>query len=413
MSNDSLSDAILSAGKGVTGGWKRAKRREDRISQSSLARLRMSPPRVSIKEAAFNVMAQAYNKASSNGRYYANARQIMYAARPKIMGLTGGKFWKHSSSFTQHALPDYLNEYPEKTAGWDVVFDDRGHFTEPHTDVEIGCGTIAVREYLADAEQHTVDLKLIKQIKAKYPTSGHEHRYGAVLFIEKEGFTPLLQQARIAEKYDIAILSTKGMSVGAARRLVDELCGRHELPLLIARDFDAAGFSIAHTLVSDSRTYVFKHKIPNVIDLGLRLKDVQERGLGSEPCICTHHSHTLKTRGATPEEIDFLIGGQRVELNALPSDQFIEWLETKIEAAGIKKVVPTTEMLGLAYRRAATIHYINEQIEAITDEAHEHADAIKIPPHLKRKMTERLKKAPTMTWDRAIAELANDDDDDD
>ena len=370
----------------------------------------MYSSRVTVAEVAREIMEQAYMWASADNTCPANVRQIYYAARPLILAqCTKASFT--SKYFTQNLLKEYMEDHD--CSDWDVVWDNRGHFTEPHTQVEIGCGTIAVREYLKRADEYNADPKLVRKIKTEFPTYGHEHRYGAVLFIEKEGFTPLLQQARIAEKYDIAILSTKGMSVGAARRLVDELCGRHELPLLIARDFDAAGFSIAHTLVSDSRTYVFEHKIPNVIDLGLRLKDVQERGLGSEPCKCTHRPSTLETRGATPEEIDFLIGGQRVELNALPSDQFIEWLETKIEAAGIKKVVPTTEMLGLAYRRAATIHYINEQIEAITDEAHEHADALKIPPHLKRKMTAMLKKAPTVAWDRAVAELVIDDDDDD
>ena len=32
---------------------------------------------------------------------------------------------------------------------WDIVYDDRGHFTEPHTEKSIGLGTIAVRNYLA------------------------------------------------------------------------------------------------------------------------------------------------------------------------------------------------------------------------------------------------------------------------
>jgi DNA topoisomerase VI subunit A len=41
---------------------------------------------------------------------------------------------------------------------------------------------------------------------------------------EKEGFTEILSAARIAERFDIAIMSTKGMSSTAARRLVDNMC---------------------------------------------------------------------------------------------------------------------------------------------------------------------------------------------
>ncbi len=403
MKASSIEKALTSVTKKYTTMRKKEERQRNRLWNRSDY---MYSDRVTVAEVAREVMEQAYMIASADNTYSANARQIYYAARPLILAKCTKASFK-SKYFTQNLLKEYMEE--NDCSDWDVVWDDRGHFIEPHTRVKIGCGTIAVRNYLARADDHTVDPKLIDEIETEFPTYGHEHRYGAVLFIEKEGFAPLLQQARIAEKYDIATLSTKGMSVGAARRLVDALCGRYELPLLIARDFDAAGFSIAHTLVTSSRTYTFQHEIPNVVDLGLRLKDVQEWGLTSEPCTCTHKPWTLKARGATPEEIDFLIGGQRVELNALPSDQFIEWLETKIEAAGVKKVVPTTEMLGVAYRRAATIHYINEQIEDIADEAHDHADALKIPPHIRRKVKAALKETPTSTWDSVVSDMADED----
>ncbi len=64
----------------------------------------------------------------------------------------------------------------------------------------------------------------------KYPTFGPKHRYGAILFIEKEGFMPLLKAVRLAERYDLAVMSTKGMSVTASRELVDTLCGDHSIP---------------------------------------------------------------------------------------------------------------------------------------------------------------------------------------
>ena len=33
-----------------------------------------------------------------------------------------------------------------------------------------------------------------------------------MLFIEKEGFLPLFEAVHLAERYDLAIMSTKGMS---------------------------------------------------------------------------------------------------------------------------------------------------------------------------------------------------------
>jgi DNA topoisomerase VI subunit A len=89
------------------------------------------------------------------------------------------------------------------------------------------------------------------------------------LFIEKEGFLPLLEEAQLAERYDLAVMSTKGMSVVAARELIDRLCSVNgQARLFIARDFDKPGFSIAATLTRDTRRYVFHNRI-NVVDLGL------------------------------------------------------------------------------------------------------------------------------------------------
>ena len=54
-----------------------------------------------------------------------------------------------------------------------------------------------------------------------YPAAWPHNRYRYVLFVEKEGFDPLLKAAGIAERFDVAIMSTKGMSTTAARLLLD------------------------------------------------------------------------------------------------------------------------------------------------------------------------------------------------
>ena len=115
-----------------------------------------------------------------------------------------------------------MNEHPDETADWDVVFDDRGHFREPHLqngrERIIGLGTLAVRQYITS--WHGTVHETIEHIFLPFDlkTSGPAHRYQAVLFIEKEGFDELIQQAQIAERFDIAPMSTKGMSNTAARR---------------------------------------------------------------------------------------------------------------------------------------------------------------------------------------------------
>ena len=63
---------------------------------------------------------------------------------------------------------------------------------------------------------------------------------------------PLMKAAKMGERFDLAITSSKGMSVTAARELIDHVCGKLGLPLYLFHDFDIAGFSIAKTLTASS-----------------------------------------------------------------------------------------------------------------------------------------------------------------
>lgn len=78
----------------------------------------------------------------------------------------------------------------------------------------------------------------------------------------------LIDEAKLAQRFDLAIMSSKGMSVVAARELADEVCHAWGVPLFILRDFDKAGFSIrAGFMQKQSRRYTFKNQI-KVHDLG-------------------------------------------------------------------------------------------------------------------------------------------------
>jgi hypothetical protein len=71
------------------------------------------PAEMSIKDAAYAVMKDAYLKASDNGQLPAKARQIMYAARGEILQLTGKKTFS-DTYFTQMVLPDYMADNPRR-----------------------------------------------------------------------------------------------------------------------------------------------------------------------------------------------------------------------------------------------------------------------------------------------------------
>ena len=118
-------------------------------------------------------------------------------------------------------------------------------------------------------------------------------------------------------------MSTKGMAPTAARRLMEGLSLACGVRFLVLHDFDKAGFSICATLTRNTERYRFAHP-PDVVDLGLRLADIETEGLAAEPCTYPelNPKTNLRTNGATPAEIAFLLAdhGQRVELNAFASD---------------------------------------------------------------------------------------------
>ena len=74
-------------------------------------------------------------------------------------------------------------------------------------------GTLQVRKYLAQVQGYRAKRASVQRQGGRLPTVGPKNRYGAILFIEKEGFMPLFEAVKLAERHDLAIMSTKGMSV--------------------------------------------------------------------------------------------------------------------------------------------------------------------------------------------------------
>ncbi len=407
--DDSIADAIKKAVIGVTKTWTKQRKKEERKANANYNRRQAMKrtAKITIKDIAWDIMEAAYLKASDNGRLPANARQIMYAARPEILKRIGNDSLD-DKYFTQKLLPDYIKEFSEQTDSWDVAYDARGHCTEPHTDKEIGLGTLGVRDYLQKISNHTIEDIAPKIDGVLYPTMGPENQYGAILFIEKEGFMPLFKTMQLAERYDLAIMSTKGVSVSvtAARQLVDRLCF-NRVPLFVLHDFDKAGFSILGTLHNDTRRYAFENLI-DVIDLGIRLNDVHKYRLDSEICnVKDVEFAKLMEHGATQSEIDFL-SEHRVELNAFSSKDFIEWIESKLKEYGVKKVIPDNETLLDAFRRAALANVLNKHISLVIDEAKENIAELN-PLQLTQKVSDLIKKNPHMPWDWAINKIAEAD----
>lgn len=407
MSN-TLAERLKASVLDVTKDWAKQRKAEERHASAAAnrsARLIRARDFYNFKSAAYEVMRKAYMAASANGSLPASARQVMYQARPFIQDKMGGQPL-NDQYFCQQLLPDYMQEY---AVDWDIVYDDRGHFFEPHTEGSIGLGTISVREYLANVRPPKLDEPGFASGKVK--THGPGGCFGAVLFIEKEGFLPLFEKVQLAERYDLAIMSTKGMSSTAARSLIDNLC-RKQLPLLALHDFDKAGLSIAGTLKRSTRRYSFEHQT-KVIDLGLRLTDVRDLGLEASAEAAFDRGgvsakrQNLRLNGATEEEIEFLLE-QRVELNALPSDQLVRFIEGKLAEHGIRKVIPQVDLLGDAYRLFVNSVRLEKIIEKAIDDI-EKKDDVDAPADLKERVTVYLQHHPESRWDAAVAAIVDEE----
>jgi Topoisomerase 6 subunit A/Spo11, Toprim domain len=394
-----IANDILDAVETATSKWTRQKKSEEK--HPGMVRYRASrmtkEPRTSQKEAAWQIMEKAYMAASGNNTLPAMARQIFYQARPRIMALTDDKELAYGY-FSQVLLPDYIEE---NGVDWDVVYDARGHLEEPHTNLRIGVGTMEIRGYLqAMKEPRVIDAEFDE---AGVSTRGPAGNISAVLFIEKEGFGPLFKAVNLADRHDLMIISTKGVSVTAARRLLDEVCGGNDIPLLVLHDFDIAGFMIFGTLRRDTRRYAFANGV-EPIDLGLRLGDIE--GLEQEPAAATKTNvgslrRQLSENGATPQEVEFLLNN-RVELNAMASDQLIELIERKLGEHGIRKVVPDKDLLGDAYQAFHRSKQLRDIFNDAESEFEETETEIDVPKNLETRVRKILKKHNDLRWDDAV-----------
>ena len=353
-------------------------------------------------------MDRAFHEASG-GQTFANARQIMYAARGEIQKRTNDKQLE-GSYFTQTLVPDYIAELdpPWKDR---IAYDDRGHFVEPHTDKVIGVGTIAVRKYLAEMREPKPKQGFTNKIETRGPSG----RFGGVLFVEKEGFSAQFEDAQIAERFDLAFMSCKGISVTAARELADMMCAKYDIPLYLLTDFDKSGMSGAGTFERDNRRYTFHNKI-KVIRIGLRLADVRaiaaRRGTSLDDFTETVFDkgtedaryENLKLNGATDEEANFLLT-KRVELNALHTDELIDFVERKFTALGVPKIGPVRSTLDDTYRMFKR----GERIQQLIDAELAKPNDVRVPKDLKRRVQAYLQEHPEVPCDAAVARIVKEE----
>ena len=171
--------------------------------------------------------------------------------------------------------------------------------------------------------------------------------FNKVVYIEKEGFSEALKEAGWAERHDCMLMSSKGFSTRAARDLVDKLA-EHDEPVTIycVHDADAYGTMIYQTFQEATRARgACKIQIVNLglepweaVAAGLEIEDV-ERGDKRKPVAEYVIEHD---DGDCWEE---WLQTHRVELNAMTTPEFIEWLDAKMAKHGDGKLIPPPKVL--------------------------------------------------------------------
>jgi hypothetical protein len=271
-------------------------------------------------------------KAGGGGQYRFSIRQLFYAVRPFVLEALQHEL---KYGYFSDVVTEYENERGE-IAG--MYRDARGTIYHPHLVEEIALGTLNVEGY-------------------RRP----EWAFNKILYCEKEGFFPLLRAARWPERHDCALLTSKGYASRAARDVLDLLGETGEdLWFYCIHDADADGTMIFQSLLKETRARPGR-KV-HIVNLGLEPEEALAMGLQVEK--------VQREGGKIAPVADYLKGTQwetwlqthRVELNAMTTPQFLEWLDRKfVSQAG--KVVPPNEVL-VERLRADAAQEIERQITA-------------------------------------------------
>jgi hypothetical protein len=203
----------------------------------------------------------------------------------------------------------------------------RGSIYHPHLDETIPLGTLTVEDY-------------------ERPI----WNFNKLVYIEKEGFSEALKDNGWPERHDCAVMSSKGYTTRAAKDLVDKLA-EHEEPCTIfcVHDADAYGTMIYHTFQEETKARGAR-KI-QIVNLGLEPWEAVAAGLETEDVEAGEKRKAVAEYVLAHEDGEYWeewLQTHRVELNAMTTPQFIEWLDAKMAEHGDGKLIPPPEVLTTA-----------------------------------------------------------------
>ena len=258
-------------------------------------------------------LAAAIGHASGSGAYRFSLRQLFYAVRPTLLEC----FDKEPGyDWFGKVIAAYENEHGDIPG---LYRDDRGVLYHPHLRTTISLGTLSVEDY-----------------------ERPKWTFNKILYCEKEGFFTILQSANWPERHDCALLTSKGQATKAAKDLIDLLGETDEnILFFVIADADAFGTVIIQALQEATRARP-ERKV-KIINLGLHPEEGLQMGLAVEE-IKEGKNRKPVGRHISPEWETWL-QSRRIELNAMTTPQFIEWLDRKMSEHGQGKIIPPGQVM--------------------------------------------------------------------
>jgi len=298
----------------------------ERISPSPKA---PKPPKVAVitppqakgyKAAVLDILWSSIDDVSGDGARRYTKRQLFYPIRSAL--LNAGECAAELKYKTFSGIIDGV----ENDRGADLpgmTRDPRGLVYHPHTHEAIALGTLAVEAY-------------------RRP----EWLFSNVIYIEKEGFFNLLQDDGWPERYDCALMTTKGQSTRAAKDFIDMVAGSNEpTRVFCLHDADAAGTMIYQSL--QEATIARPRRLIEIVNLGLEPWEARAMGLQDEAVPVKKDRRPVAAYvQARGEGWANWLQRRRYELDSIPPVQFVPWLDAKMASQGVTKVVPDADTLG-------------------------------------------------------------------
>jgi hypothetical protein len=220
--------------------------------------------------------------------------------------------------FTTKILRAYERQFGEIEG---LIREPYGVFVEPYSGNSVQLGTKEVIEYT-------------------FP----EHTFDKVLLVEKQTERTKFEADRIAEKYDMAIVYSRGYATQALQQLLKS-AEDGDYQIFTWHDADVDGYNIARNLRAETEN------IPGItleiIDIGLTVEEALRIGCDSEPFEDDDELPGALRATLTDLELEYFGEHQiRFEINGIDPDDRIGYVEEQLKKHGVRpKYVPPADVL--------------------------------------------------------------------